>query len=1790
MSFDLDARIADWRKSLLDTTKRNRLIKFVAGRGGGIYLIHPSASSLWTSLVHEGNTLSFPWKRELLGLPKEILDAEALATDFDPSRGTTDSESRELIHELTTLCLRSPNLRPNHVLTDFSDRQLAARLIRLSRAAKEAEVDRGVTTLFAAFGFLRWFESSDSTEENLSPLLLVPIRLHRETIESPFTLVAAEDEMLPNHSLMELMEGQFKIKLPTTTDCPLDTGNADCFGNYMHAVSERIKDAAHWNVQETAAIGVFNFQKLAMWEDLGRNADRIKAHHLCRAVAGDTTASSKALEGMPEATDLDRVVSPSEAIHILDTDSSQHEAIEAVKRGADVVLDGPPGTGKSQTIANIIAEMLAAGKTVLFVSAKIAALEVVKRRLDKCGLGDFCLEVHSQKASKKEVVAELGRCLELAAEGKPDTVLQLQELAENRGQLNQVVAELHTVRQPLGWSAFRVHGELAKIDTESDRSDGSGRSRIPISDPLSKDAEYLRGGAEILSGLSDCHSVIDEPGGHPWHGCKLTTYTHTIRDDAAFSLKQFALVVPVAQQGAEALGEAGFASIPLTVPDWCAATTNAQRVLAAPIFPAEWFRADPLKNAEAVIELDKATREARELAKHMVEFDTGSVRAVKNPDEVTFKFDRERLVSGSILSARDRLASLGRVNTALRSLNDKLSTIDALSRDIARQLRLGIALPFNELETLACLADRIVKKAAIPLTWWDEHRRAELLAVVARAAEDERSALTLRPSLAAKFAPVALAPESSPLARESSKAAQSFWHWLPWSKWGKVRKSIEPWYPTTIPAGSTIRADIAQLTNFHRHNDSAWQVATAYAAELSVESNGKADWESTTTWLKDIEQLGRWKIAVEFRTLAGTGGKLDRKQLQASSDKMAQTLLEFEEIWQVLLKELVVADANSILSKPACEVINWVEVEAAVTGVEERGLGCVVRLLKAEKDVSSDVLRERLEQLRLLVIARTRIDGAIALLQENRSAEELEAIDHASSAALAHTLVKLLADLSQPLTAGIVATLTDPAARERLSGLVRNSSAANKEFEKAWNRIVTDLFDPNRLVSTNVILNKISLGDLKKWAEDRTVDIDRLTEWTKYLQVEKDANAFGLSGILQEVKAGEFGPTDAANAFRARFYRLWLDALHEKVPIVGSFSTLSHERLISRFRELDRLAIRSTPDRIRSELLLNAERPHLLEHAPETSELGILLREVHKKQRHLPLRRLFAQTPWVLPRLKPCLMMSPLAVSTFLDNTELIFDLVIFDEASQVRPHDAICAIYRGKQLVVGGDPRQLPPTDFFNRTDDADDPATDETSMASYESLLDVCLSRGFMRKWLRWHYRSRRESLIAFSNRYFYENRLITFPSADEATGPAINFVKVTDGRFKDGINPIEAKQLANLVMEHARNTPKLSLGVIAFSQRQQERILDELEVLRRQNSAFESFFDENLEEPFFVKNLENVQGDERDVIQLSVGYGPDEAGKVAMRFGPLNQQGGERRLNVAVTRARRAMTVVSSMTAADIDLSRGRSEGAKVLRAFLDYAARGPIALNDPSDNVQRENESPFEQEVGDELIRRGLTIQRQVGCGGYRIDLAITDSQQSGKYLLGVECDGATYHSAATARDRDRLRQAVLEGLGWRLVRVWSSDWIRDREKQVKRILAALKEATNPKSTPASRELEFKKTPLEKKRTPKLTEYEEIEVVPESALSTAILQSLVAFGSMPAEDLTAAVAKQLGFKRTGPKIRDRVIAGINNLVAEGRIVLTEDNRIRLALLADSSSTPIATAEVSLPASAIKTDPGT
>jgi very-short-patch-repair endonuclease len=596
---------------------------------------------------------------------------------------------------------------------------------------------------------------------------------------------------------------------------------------------------------------------------------------------------------------------------------------------------------------------------------------------------------------------------------------------------------------------------------------------------------------------------------------------------------------------------------------------------------------------------------------------------------------------------------------------------------------------------------------------------------------------------------------------------------------------------------------------------------------------------------------------------------------------------------------------------------------------------------------------------------------------------------------------------------------------------------------------------------------------LASWLDE----LPRLRDWCHYVRAGRGAEDLGLLALVTAHATGEIATEDLERSFERSLLEEWLVALTGGDPALRAFHGLDHAHKIERFRALDlelldlcaavvraRLAAR-LPDRLRDR------------EAPDTSEVGILLRESKKKRRHLPVRRLFERIPHLLPRLAPCMLMSPLSVAQYLDPNGAPFDLVVFDEASQVRFWDAMGAIGRARNLVVVGDSKQLPPTDFFTAVESGDGEdqtfggdVDDGSDFEDLESLLDECVAAGLPRLDLRWHYRSRHESLITFSNHHYYDNRLLTFPGADaEHPHLGVRFVHVADGVYDRGrsqTNGVEARRVADEVVRRLRDPGerRRSLGIVTFSMAQQNLVQDLLDLARREHPEIESWFTDAVEEPVFVKNLENVQGDERDVILFSVGYGPDAQGRVHMNFGPLNRSGGERRLNVAVTRAREQLVVFSSIRPERIDLTRTGSTGAAHLKAFLDYADRGVRALAEAvTPGHGGAFDSPFEREVFDALSARGHIVHRQVGASGYRIDLGVVDPDEPGRYLLGIECDGATYHRAATARDRDRLRAAVLSRLGWRLHRVWSTDWWQNARGEIERLDAAIAEAKA--STPA-----------------------------------------------------------------------------------------------------------------------------
>ncbi|HMB08036.1 MAG TPA: DUF4011 domain-containing protein, partial [Isosphaeraceae bacterium] len=513
------------------------------------------------------------------------------------------------------------------------------------------------------------------------------------------------------------------------------------------------------------------------------------------------------------------------------------------------------------------------------------------------------------------------------------------------------------------------------------------------------------------------------------------------------------------------------------------------------------------------------------------------------------------------------------------------------------------------------------------------------------------------------------------------------------------------------------------------------------------------------------------------------------------------------------------------------------------------------------------------------------------------------------------------------------------------------------------------------------------------------------------------------------------------DAFRRHWFEMLLRRSFQERPALAAFDGPGHEHAIRTFGDLDRLVMRHNRAR------LALEHWERLPRHEGGGQLAVLKREFEKKARHLPVRPLMGRAGHAIQAIKPVFMMSPLSIAAYLAPGSLEFDLIIFDEASQVRPVDALGALLRGRQAVIVGDSRQLPPTPFFDRLT-GDDAGDDEDEVSSdVESILGLFVAQGAPERLLRWHYRSRHESLIAVSNHEFYGGRLVVFPSPDAArssVGLILRHLPETIyDRGNTRTNPGEAEAVAQAVMDHAREQlslppdRRLTLGVAAFSVAQREAVQEQLERLRRDDPACEEFFAVGTHEPFFIKNLENVQGDERDVMFISIGYGRTAGGEVPMNFGPLNSEGGERRLNVLMTRARRRCVAFTNLTAADLDLDRTRSRGVRALKAFLAYAQGGRLDL--PGAGVESPA-SPFDVRVHAALRAAGYTVRPRAGSASCAIDLAVRDPRRVGVDLLGVECDGPTYHESRSARDRDRLRRQMLEALGWRLHHVWSTDWV------------------------------------------------------------------------------------------------------------------------------------------------------
>jgi len=718
-----------------------------------------------------------------------------------------------------------------------------------------------------------------------------------------------------------------------------------------------------------------------------------------------------------------------------------------------------------------------------------------------------------------------------------------------------------------------------------------------------------------------------------------------------------------------------------------------------------------------------------------------------------------------------------------------------------------------------------------------------------------------------------------------------------------------------------------------------------------------------------------------------------------------------------------------------------------------------------------------------------------------------------------------------------------------------------------------------------------SLPALRERFARMSNELGRYAEWVALARKGQVLSAAGLTFLVEGLESGHLPPERAIDEFRYAVAEARWSHARSMLPELDEIGQLNRHELVQKFRELDRARTFDV------QTLILAKH---LEQLPTgaAGEMGFIRGEIAKKRGHKPIRQVIDAAGRMIQRIKPVFLMSPISVAQFLPPDSLDFDLLVIDEASQVRPEDALGAIARSKQIVVVGDQKQLPPTSFFDRlTDNIPDDDQEEheiegvtpgTAMATeMESILTLCEARGVRPEILEWHYRSRDPSLIRVSNAEFYANRLILPPSPlqmDRSYGLRFNRVpgvysSRSRGGGRPGTNQIEAEHVAAALAAHARDWPTLSIGVVAFSKAQSDMITQVLEVLRRNDEVLDRFLREGKVEDVFVKNIENVQGDERDVILISVGYGPHEPnGRLtSMNFGPVNGEGGERRLNVLFSRARLRCEVLASFEPGEIDVTRTSREGPRVLKRFLEFAKTGEF---DEKLITNLDADSPFEEDVARVIESFGFHADPQVGCAGFRLDIGVRHPARAGAYILAVECDGATYHGALWARERDRLRQDILENLGWSFHRIWSTDWFHRRTQEISRLRLALESAKTaqsrgvavrganenrpapiPAAPPSDPSIDLYllapslKAPAYRKAKLKARGGRDPHEVPPSEMTELVARVVEEEGPIHADEVARRIATAFSKQRTGRRIQEAVNEGLRIAHHAGRITAVD-----------------------------------
>ncbi len=1729
------AALENLRKRLLDLTARNRLINFRHTKRGSLRIIDELPNQLVETLLAETEMRFLPVPEPTR---EELISAGYIEIDVETGqevRLLKDPTAEEWAKRLgLSTGYEVPKTLPdepdgkhtdNAIQTLFYPYELETRLKTLLQISVSAIQEMGANILYLAFGFIEWFDNrNDNTR--LAPLFLVPIRLHKGRINPKtktyqYTLSYSGEDIIPNLSLREKLRADFAMVLP---DLDENTEPEAYFEEVIALIQE---NQPRWRLRRFISLALLNFSKLLMYLDMDPSrwpeGASIADHPVVsRFLTGfsadqDMEEDSNGDFGFGEEYSIDEIDNVHASYPLIDdADSSQHSALIDAVNGKNLIIEGPPGTGKSQTITNLIAAAMAQGKQVLFVAEKLAALEVVRRRLDAAGLGEFCLELHSHKSQKRKVLDEVkerlnkhGRYrkpkdIEVDIARYEELKTELKEHAErinrpwkNTGlTLHEIFMAATRYRKTIGINPNMVHPE----EYNGDNFDAATQRRSE--DQVKAFSKVYQAVAGQLDGDSELQQ-------HPWYGVRNA-------DLQIFDLDRVKVALEEWQNSLHNLREE---RAKLAKELNCEQDDIADSVNGISLLLTELERLPALKGNELLDRLPVLRREVIDKTQRYLKLFKNiqslyaTLARIVEPDVLQDLSVGDGFLAGSEQLCQQvgqtiELGELAEAINRLKAIQDQLTELDEPLKEIQAAVGEGAArhlLPtkagLTEFKTFVNLiADLNPSYWKLRDELFDNEELDELLPKL----RDELEKLhALHDELQGVFSLDGLPSQDELRHLKESLDAGGAFRWFK-SSWRSVRKQV-----LGHAAGNQIKFSALQpllekaaefagrrykLDENHRYKE-------AFGDHLKGLDTDLAVLESLRDWYRKVRQqygvgfgqkvvLGN-AILVLPAVLARGVRSLSERGVQRQLGDLLDDLVSLKEVFAPVSE--LQSDTTLLIGKESSIDRLLASLDVAICACGPLATDNSISIAELAKRIKSfDLLRKSVSKWETADFDNKLFKGRLGLKPGVNT-------DNTSALSMLHNTLAVATFVDQQLTnEDMQRRIYDQPAASTFSALAVLSGQLRTAVE-------------SQMASYEAFAQLVGLEaiDWMNRSGDQIDDLlirnsqalnsgDTLHNWLDYVRVRDQVAAMGLIKLAEVVEQGDINIQKVEDAYKAGVFDVLAREILREQPEIGRFSGHSQEALQDKFKEYDNRLKRLQCEQIAWKIDQTVvPKGNTGARVSEYTERFLLERECSKKIRHIPIRQLLHRAGGALVALKPCFMMGPMSVAQYLVPGQIEFDLVVMDEASQIKPPDALGAIARGSQLVVVGDPKQLPPTNFFDRVVDYDE--EDPTAIEESESILDATLPM-FPARRLRWHYRSQHESLIAFSNHSFYESALVLFPSPYKVTDSyGIKYSRVARGCFVNRRNMEEAKIISEAVREHFRHRPEESLGVVAMSAEQRLQLERSIETFAKEDTLFQEWLEKDARryESLFIKNLENVQGDERDVIFVSMTYGPQTpGGRVFQRFGPINTDTGWRRLNVLFTRAKKRMHIFSSMGSEDIVAGSTAKRGVQALRDFLSFCETG--ILHKTKRETGRPPDSDFEIAVMAALRSEGFECVPQVGVAGFFIDVAVVDPGNPGRYLMGIECDGATYHSAKSVRDRDRLRQMILERLGWRIRRIWSTDWFKNPHAELQPIIREL----NAQKTERIEDYQLEAEPETNDIEEVIEEVEEQEAVTEKYISEEI----------------------------------------------------------------------------------------